>query len=174
MTDKDPGEPDALRAATREVQEALAPDEPAVVTRVLTHLLEDLVPVPGTKFRFGLDPLLSIIPWAGSVIGAVFGGFLLFDAVRLRMPVPVLVRMLGNWLIDWLVGLVPYAGPFFDAAWRSNRKNLTLLNRTIADREQVRHASVLYWITAATILGVVVALIFVVPALLVLWLLQLS
>lgn len=151
-------------------QPAQPKEGPAVVTTTLTHVLEDLVPIPGTRLRVGLDPVLSLIPWAGSIVGGVFGTFLVFDAVRLRMPIPVLVRMLGNWTIDWAVGLVPYAGPLFDAAWRSNAKNLKLLNRTIADREQVRRATVWYWITAASVLGAMLALLFVVPVVLLAWL----
>lgn len=132
---------------------------------MLTYLLEDLVPIPGTKFRVGIDPLLSLIPWAGTATGAVFGSALMFDAVRLKMPLPVLTRMFGNWIIDWLVGLIPYAGPLLDFAWRSNNKNLKLLNRTIADRKQVRDASIGYWIAVAAILVSMIALILLVPIL---------
>lgn len=110
--------------------------------------------------RFGLDPLFSIIPWAGTATGAVLGTVVLFDAVRLRMPLPILARMLTNWAIDWLVGLIPYAGPVLDFTWRSNKKNLVLLNRTIDDRQQVHAASITYWIVAvASVVSVVLSLL---------------
>ena len=81
----------------------------------------------------------------------------IIDAIRLRAPLPVLARMGANYLIDWLIGLIPIVGALGDVAYRSNRRNLRLLNRTIADREQVRKASVQYWIAAAAILvGVLV------------------
>lgn len=143
------------------------PDRPARTTRALTHVLEDLVPIPGTRLRIGIDPVLSLVPWAGTVAGAVFGSALMVDAIRLRAPAPVLVRMLGNWAFDWLIGLIPYAGAVFDAAWRSNSKNLALLNRTIADRAEVRDATIAYWITVAAVLLVMVMLTFMVPALLI-------
>ncbi|MFT3889122.1 MAG: DUF4112 domain-containing protein [Arachnia sp.] len=168
----DPQPTDALAAAQRQAEAELAPDRPAKATRALTYLLEDLVPIPGTKQRVGVDPLLSLIPGAGTVTGAVVGSVLLFDAARLRMPIPVLARMLGNWAIDWLVGLVPFVGPFLDAAWRSNAKNLKLLNRTIEDRGQVHRASVRYWITVGAILAVMVAVILLVPGLLIMWALR--
>lgn len=153
-----------IEEARAKAEAALAADRPARTTRALTFVLEDLVPIPGTRARVGLDPLLSLIPWAGSVAGAVFGSALMFDAIRLRAPVPVLVRMLGNWTFDWLIGLIPYAGPLLDAAWRSNSKNLALLNRTIADRDQVRDATIAYWITVAAILLVMAMLTILVPA----------
>ena len=59
-----------------------------------------------------------------------------------------------------------------DAAWRSNLKNLKLLNRTIDDRAQVRDASVKYWISVVAILASMVGLILLVPALLIMWALR--
>ncbi len=164
MSTEDPG---ALEAARRQAEKALEPDRPAKATRMLTYLLEDLVPIPGTKYRVGIDPLLSLIPWAGTATGAIFGTALMFDAVRLKMPLPVLARMFLNWIIDWLVGLIPYAGALLDFAWRSNNKNLKLLNRTIADRGQVRDASVGYWIAVAGIIVAMFALILLVPIVLI-------
>lgn len=165
---------DALERARLQGQAELRKDRPARATRTLTWMLEDLVPIPGTRFRFGLDPVLSVVPWAGAVVGSVFGAALLVDALRLRMPLPVLARMLGNWGLDALLGMIPYAGPLFDLAWRSNRKNLALLNRTIDNREQVREASVLYWIVAVTSVVGVITLAVLTPLLLLAWLASLG
>ncbi len=165
---------DALERALRRGQAELQKDQPAKATRTLTWILEDLLPVPGTRFRFGLDPVLSVIPWAGAVVGSVFGAALLFDALRLRMPLPVLARMIGNWGLDALLGIIPYAGPLFDLAWRSNRKNLALLNRTIDNRQQVHEASVLYWIVAVSSVVGVITLAMLTPLLLIAWLASLG
>lgn len=162
----------ALRAAQEQVKRALEDQRPAKLSRTMTWLMEDLVPIPGTKWRVGLDPVLSFIPAAGTFTGGAFGAALIIDAVRLRMPLPVLARMLGNWSIDWLVGLIPLLGPFLDAAWRSNNKNLSLVNRTIDNRQQVHEASVTYWITVAAILVSMVLVIIAVPVALILWLIS--
>lgn len=161
---------DEKRAAREQLQENL-PQTPAKATRFLTLLLDDVATVPGTNIRIGIDPLLSLIPGVGSSVGAVLSATVIVDAVRLRAPLPVLARMGANHLIDWLIGMVPVLGAFGDVAFRANRRNLRLLNRTIADREQVRHASVQYWIAAAVIVvGVlVIALVLGVAALVWLW-----
>lgn len=161
---------DEKRAAREQLQENLPPT-PAKATRFLTLLLDDVATVPGTNIRIGIDPLLSLIPGVGSSVGAVLSATVIVDAVRLRAPLPVLARMGANHLIDWLIGMVPVLGAFGDVAFRANRRNLRLLNRTIADREQVRHASVQYWIAAAVIVvGVlVIALVLGVAALVWLW-----
>ncbi|MGV8846892.1 DUF4112 domain-containing protein [Tessaracoccus sp.] len=152
------------------VPAAPPPGSPARLSRTMAWVLDDLVGVPGTKARFGVDPLLSIIPVAGTAVGAAMGSVILYDAVRLRAPISVLTRMVGNYVIDWALGLPPLIGPFLDAAYRSNHKNFQLLERTIADRDQVRKASTRYWAGVAILTMVVVTIFLAVPVALLLWL----
>lgn len=124
------------------------PDTPAVLSQKLVWWLDEAFLVPGTKFRFGLDPVLSLVPMVGGAVPAALGWTILFDAIRLRAPIPVLARMACNAGIDWLIGSIPLIGNVFDFAWRCNTRNLKLLERTIKDREQVRRASITYLITS--------------------------
>lgn len=80
---------------------------PAKATRAFSYVLDDLVQVPGTKIRVGVDPILSLVPWAGTAVGAAFSGVILVDAIRLRAPVPVIARMVSNTVLDWLLGMIP-------------------------------------------------------------------
>lgn len=148
----------------------LPPGAPARLSRTFAWFLDDLVRVPGTQIRFGVDPVLALVPFAGTAMGAALGSVILFDSVRLRAPVPVLARMVGNYLFDWVLGLVPFVGAFLDAAFRSNHKNFKLLERTIADREQVRRRTLWYWIGILVMVLVVVGTILAVPVALLLWL----
>lgn len=133
---------------------------PSPLSRSLSRWLDEAIQVPGTKFRFGFDPILSLFPVVGSAVPAILGSTILFDAIRLRAPLPVLARMVFNYGIDWIIGSIPLIGNVFDFAWRSNTRNVKLLERTIADREQVRKATVKYWITAvALVLGSLVGLL---------------
>ena len=84
--------------------------------------------IPGTEIRVGLDPLIGLIlPGAGDVIGALPSLLILSLAVRQGVPPVVILRMLINVGLDSLIGAVPLAGDLFDAAFRSNTKNLRLL-----------------------------------------------
>lgn len=173
MSDKPAKNPESLEQAKAEAGKVLAhlpKDSPARVTRTFAHVLDNLVRVPGTNFRFGVDPLLSFFPGAGTAVGAAFGTVVLVDAVRLRAPVPVVARMVGNYLIDWILGIVPILGGFLDMAYRSNAKNLKLLTRTIENRDQVKKATVTYWISIAVMATVVLAVVVGTPILLLLWL----
>lgn len=93
----------------------------------LAWLLDRSIPLPGLDARIGLDPLLGLLPGVGDTLGAALGSYLLAEAARLGAPKSLLLRMAGNILFDALVGAIPVAGDLFDFAWRSNSRNLRLL-----------------------------------------------
>ena len=95
--------------------------------RALTRLLDNAFQVPGTRYRIGIDALIGIVPGIGDVIGAMFSAFIVYQAARMGASTPTLVRMLGNVALDTIVGEVPLLGDLFDAGWKSNTRNLALL-----------------------------------------------
>nr|WP_243863679.1 DUF4112 domain-containing protein [Brooklawnia cerclae] len=116
-------------------------------------LLDDLVRVPGTDIGIGLDAVVGLIPGIGDAGTTAVAGVILVDAVRNRVPLPVLVRMGMNLGLDTLLGLVPGVGDLADIAHRANRRNLRLLERVLADREETRQGSVVYLVVAAGIVA---------------------
>ena len=56
------------------------------------------------------------------------------------MPRLTLVRMAANIVLDTAVGSVPVAGDVFDAAWKSNTRNLDLLERHAIAPSKARRA----------------------------------
>ncbi len=109
----------------RERSEGLSDDTLAF----LASLLDDLFRVPGTPIRFGLDPIIGLIPGIGDLITGAASFLIIFTAWQRGLPRVTVTRMVTNVVIDTLVGSVPVAGDMFDVAWKSNRKNLTLLQR---------------------------------------------
>jgi hypothetical protein len=97
--------------------------------RRLALLFDSAFRVPGTRFRFGLDPLLGLIPGLGELASPALSLLILWQGARLRVPKVVLVRMVLNALIDAGVGTIPVIGDIFDFAWKSNDMNLGLLER---------------------------------------------
>lgn len=145
--------------------------DPLARARALTRLLDSAARVPGTSFRFGLDPLLGIIPGLGDVAGAALSGYVVILASRLGAPKSVIVRMLGNVAIDTVAGAMPLVGDLFDAGWKSNTRNLALLERHVGLPTTERAASrAVVWLTVAALavlaLGAVALAIFLVRALL--------
>lgn len=128
-------------------------DDRLARARTLTNLLDTAVRVPGTSFRFGLDPVLGLVPGLGDVAGAALGGYVVLLASQLGAPSAVLVRMLGNIAIDTVGGTLPVVGDLFDAGWKSNSRNLALLERHLGTPESTKRASrAVVWLTVAALL----------------------
>ena len=99
--------------------------------RGLAWLLDNSIPLPGTRFRIGLDALIGLIPGLGDVAGAVVSSYILVEAGKLGVSRSTLIRMGANILIESVVGMVPLAGDIFDAGWKANQRNLALLERSL-------------------------------------------
>jgi len=97
----------------------------------LEHLLDRQFSIFG--FRFGIDGIAGLVPIAGDLFTGAMGLYLILEAGRLGARRFTMVKMLGNWAIDFTIGAVPVAGDFFDMLFKSNTKNLRLL---IADLEK--------------------------------------
>jgi hypothetical protein len=137
-------------------------DDPLTRARTLTRLLDTAVRVPGTGFRFGLDPVLGLVPVLGDVAGAALSGYVVILASRLGAPTTVIVRMLGNVLIDTVGGTIPVIGDLFDAGWKSNSRNLALLERHLGQPTATKRASrAVVWGTVAALVLLAVAAVMV-------------
>ncbi len=106
------------------------------VTRV-AHLLDSQFRLPGTRFRFGLDPVLGLLPVVGDLSTTVVSVALLLTMMRYGASGAVVVRMALNIFLDTVLGAIPVVGNVFDFAYKSNERNVALLRRHYAEG---RHA----------------------------------
>ncbi|MEX2015297.1 MAG: DUF4112 domain-containing protein [Candidatus Hydrogenedentales bacterium] len=95
--------------------------------RALADLLDSKFAIPGTNFRFGLDPILGLIPGVGDAVSMALSAYIISQAQRLGLPRHVMARMVLNVLIDGLIGSIPLVGDVFDVLFKANRRNLKLL-----------------------------------------------
>jgi len=93
----------------------------------MSTLLDNKFSIGG--FRFGLDPLLNLIPYAGQFVA--FGMSLALVVVMLRNGAgsKVAVKMLVNVLLDAILGSIPLIGYAFDFFNKANKKNVKLLRK---------------------------------------------
>jgi hypothetical protein len=117
------------------------PDRTSEQARALARLLDTAFRVPGTRFRFGIDPLLGLLPGLGDVLGGFLSGYILFIGVRVGAPRAVLLRMLANVAIDTFFGAVPLVGDVLDAGWKANSRNVALLQKYLEQPRATASAS---------------------------------
>lgn len=138
-------------------------------------VMDDLVRIPGTRRGIGLDALIGLLPGVGDLVGSGLSAAIMYEAVRARVPVPVLARMAWNLVLDALLGLVPLVGDLLDVAHRANRRNYRLLTGAVAADPDPGAPTVGYLVaaTALTVLPLllVVALGVVTLVLLLRWIL---
>jgi hypothetical protein len=97
--------------------------------RAIQRALDERFAIPGTRLRFGWDPIIGLVPWAGDVVTALFAGAIIVQAHKHGVSRVVQLRMLMNVGLDMVLGVVPVAGDVADFFWKANTKNLALLER---------------------------------------------
>lgn len=96
------------------------------------------------KISFGLDPLLSVLPGLGSVLGALTSLYVFWIANRLNVSLSVYIKLALNIFVDFLLGGIPIVGVFVDIFYKSNLKNITLLEQyTKLDKSNIIDAEII-------------------------------
>lgn len=109
-----------------------------VQCELIAHLLDDVVRLPGTRIRFGADPLLGLIPVLGDLLAFLCGASILVIARQLQIPRHVFIQMTTNLLLNGVIGAVPFAGDVFSFGFKSNARNAALLLLAIRHRDSDR------------------------------------
>lgn len=137
------------RSRTIRVEPVLdpSPDASARLRRLrrVAWWMDRSIPVAG-RFRIGLDPLIGLVPGIGDWIGAGVSLWMIYEAIRLGLPLSVLARMGVNVAVEAAFGSVPVFGDVFDAAWQANQRNLALIETHYDARLRPRSAR---WIAVA-------------------------
>ena len=104
--------------------------------RRLSHGLDDAFEIPGTGYRVGWDAIIGLIPGVGDAIMLVPSGYIIYEAYRLGAPRSTLTRMIFNVGLETLIGSVPFIGDLFDATFKSNLRNLHLLEQHLGPTDK--------------------------------------
>ncbi|MBF9220534.1 DUF4112 domain-containing protein [Hymenobacter ruricola] len=122
-----------LPRSSAAVPTSFAADERLRWVERIAKLMDSQFALPGTRFRFGLDPLLGLLPVVGDLSTTVVSVALLMTMFRHGASGAVVVRMALNILIDTVVGGIPILGNLFDFAYKSNERNVALLRAHYAE-----------------------------------------
>src|SRR5690554_1322735 len=66
----------------------------------LSSLLDARWTVPGTTFKFGLDPIIGLIPGIGDALALALSAYIILQGSQLGLSRFALLRMIGNATLD--------------------------------------------------------------------------
>ena len=102
----------------------------------LSHNLDEAFTIPGTERKIGIDPIIGLIPGGGDLIGGALSIYIMHAGIRMGMPRSVIIRMFGNIALEFIIGCIPIIGDLFDAMWKSNQRNVKLIEDSIISEEK--------------------------------------
>lgn len=135
----------------------------------LAELLDESIRIPGIGYRIGYDAIIGLIPGVGDVAGLLFGTYIVVESARFKVPRSTLLRMITNVILEAIIGAIPLIGDVFDATYKSNLRNLRLLQDRLNKPARAPRSDRLFF---ATLIAIPIAGAIAITAL-VLWLLAL-
>jgi len=110
----------------------------------IAWLLDNSIPLPGGRFRIGIDAILGLLPGIGDLAGVLLSSYIVREAARVGAPKSMLLHMAWNVAVEGIVGMIPFAGDVFDAAWKANQRNFALLEKHLDDPHRAAKSSRLF------------------------------
>ena len=126
----------------------------------IASLLDSKFKIPGTNFRFGLDPILGLIPGIGDVGTFLMSSLLVLAMIRHGVSGKVTALMTINILLDTLIGGIPIIGNVFDFFFKANNRNFRLLKRHHLEGRHKGSAKKVLIITAIVLFLLLIGIIY--------------
>ena len=127
---------------------AKSADDPFIA--LVARLMDDVFTIPGTGIRFGLDPLIGLLPGLGATASAAVSLVLIALSARRAVPRVVLARMAVNVLLNAGLDAVPVVGDALSIFFRSNVRNYELLRKHAGTARPTTHGD---WLFLSALLG---------------------
>jgi hypothetical protein len=131
-------------------------DDPFIA--LIARLMDSVFVIPGTNIRFGLDPIIGLLPGIGDGATALTSLILFLKAAGHGVPKIVLARMALNIVLNTSLGAVPVFGDAFSFYFKSNDRNYELLRKHASDPNASTKADWTFIIVLLGGLGLVLVL----------------
>ena len=132
--------------------------------KLVSRLLDTFFVIPGTRIRFGIEPIIGLIPFLGDQATSLISAALLYRSVQHRLPKIALVRMALNIFINAVVGTVPLFGDIFVLWYKPNIRNYKILERYAGQSGAVTSGD---WLFVSILIGSTFCLIVLVTLVLI-------
>ena len=111
-------------------------EEKLIRLKLLSKRLDNNFTIPGTKAKIGLDPIMGAIPIIGDLIGALLSTYIMYSGIKMGVPRSVVAQMATNIALDFTIGWIPIIGYIFDIIWKSNKRNVKLIEEAMMAKEE--------------------------------------
>ena len=101
----------------------------------IAWLMDEMLRIPGTQLRVGLDAVIGFVPILGDFGGFLVGLWMVSQSRSCGAPADLQKQMLRNLFLELVVGAVPLLGDMFDIAFRANSRNRALVEEWLAKHE---------------------------------------
>jgi hypothetical protein len=128
---------------------------------LMARLMDDIFVIPGTSIRFGLDPIMGLLPAFGTTASAAVSMVLIGLSARRGVPKIVLAHMATNVLINAALDSVPVVGDALSIFFRSNARNYELLQKHAGTttRKSTRSDWIFLGVLLLAVVGVIALMI---------------
>lgn len=100
--------------------------------RRITNLLDNKFKIG--PFRFGLDPIIGLIPGLGDALPLIISSYLIYLAIQHNVPKATLFKMMFYSMADFVIGSIPIIGDIYDFFFRAYHKNYQLLEKQVQSK----------------------------------------
>ena len=107
----------------------------------LAWLLDSSIKIPFTNRTIGLDGIIGLIPGVGDITGGMISAYIITRALALGVPTLIIARMVINMVIEGVIGMIPFFGDIFDFIFKSNRRNVRLMQSYLSQPEETASRS---------------------------------
>jgi len=114
---------------TKEIEEQN--EEKLIRLKLLSNRLDEIITIPGTKYKIGIDPIIGIIPVVGDLLGSIISIYIIYSGSKMGLSSRVVAKMGLNLGLDFVIGLTPFLGDILDMGWKANKRNVELIEKNI-------------------------------------------
>lgn len=109
----------------------------------LAWLLDNSIKIPGTSWRIGLDGIIGLMPGIGDLAAGGLSTYILYQALKLKVPRAIIARMALNVLLESVIGVIPILGDLFDFVFKANQRNVNLMRKYVLNPRDTTRQSTL-------------------------------
>jgi len=126
----------------------------------VSYLMDRCFEMPGSRFRFGINSLLLLMPGVGDAIASMISLFILSIALgHYRVPRIVAARMIINTVLDSAVSALPIVGNLWDVWFKADTRNVELLRPYVTLTAEPPPATWKHWAVVIGLLLLCVAVL---------------